>query len=100
MKEETKNLLVCISKTTFGYWKNLFIISAIIGGLYLVVSAANTMVELFSKPCYDAIKSFPPLAYAISALIVLPVVLATIVCYYNRDKKKIEKEDEIFTCPE
>ena len=100
MKEETKTLISCIVKTTLDYWKKMCIAMIIVGGICLTVLGAEKAATLFIDPCYNAIVSIPPLDYAISAVVIIPILLATIVCYHNRDKRRIEKEDKEFTCSE
>lgn len=100
MKEENKNLLRCIAKTTLDYWKRTSLVALLIvlliASAWITIIAIETAIEVFAQPIYNIVVSISPVVYALSAIIIVPIVVATIVCYH----KRVEKENEQFTCPE
>ena len=97
MKEK---FLLCVVKTTGYYYKKI----ALVVCIGIIICFATWMIATVSEIVFPKIVSIltplPLWVYIPVGFVVIPILVATVVCYVNRHEKEIEEADKEFVCPQ
>jgi hypothetical protein len=90
----------CIARKTYGYYKKMLIYASLIAAMFLTAWVTFMIIINVVPVILSALSPVPWWAYIGVSIIIVPCLVATLVCYVKYNNTKIEKLDEQYICNE